>query len=157
MEKSNEEKGMKVSVCKTKAFCAGAQEIYSHSAKFPCSVCGKGVGRNSMKCTNVQNGCIRDVLVCKTVLKLAVSFVCKRCLHLVHANRDERVTLDGNDLEVVDKFPYLGDVLSSAEGVQEAVTARIRPGWKKFQEISYLQCKQGLSLKMKGTIYKKLC
>jgi len=59
---------------------------------------------------------------------MTVSFVCKRCLHLVHANRNERVTLDGDDLEVVDRFPYLGDVLSSAGGVQEAVTARIRSG-----------------------------
>jgi len=48
------------------------------------------------------------------------------------ANRDDRVTLDGNDLEMVDRFPYLGDVLSSAGVVQEAVTARIRSGWKKF-------------------------
>jgi len=59
---------------------------------------------------------------------------------LAHANRDERVTLDSDDLEVVDKFPYLGDVLSSAGGVQEAVTARIRSGWKTFKEISGLLC-----------------
>jgi len=69
---------------------------------------------------------------------LAVSFVCKRCRHLVHANRDERVTLDGDDLEVVDRFSCFGDVLSSAGGMQEAVTARIRSGWKKFKEISGL-------------------
>jgi len=36
-------------------------------------------------------------------VKMAVSFVCKRCQHLVHANRDERVTLDGEELEVVDR------------------------------------------------------
>jgi len=36
------------------------------------------------------------------------------------------VTLDGDDLEIVDSFPYLGDVLSSTGGVQEAV--RIRSG-----------------------------
>jgi len=36
---------------KTKAFCTGAWEVYSHSVKVPGSVCGKGVGRNSIKCT----------------------------------------------------------------------------------------------------------
>jgi len=78
---------------------------------------------------------------------MAVSFICKRCRHLEHANRDERLTLDVNDLEVMDRFTYFGDVLGLAGGVQEAVTARIR-GWKKFKEISGLLCKQGLSLKV---------
>jgi len=41
---------------------------------------------------------------------MAESFDCKRCQHLVHANRDKRVTLDGDDLEVM--VPYLGNVLS---------------------------------------------
>jgi len=44
------------------------------------------------------------------------------------------VTLYGDDLEVVDRFPYLGDVLSSTRDVQEAVTARMRSGWKKFKK-----------------------
>jgi len=52
-------------------------------------------------------------------------------------------------------FPYLGDVFSSSGGVQEAVTARIRSGWKKFKEISGLLCKRGLSLKKKGAMYQK--
>jgi len=50
-KRAMKEKGMKVNVCKTKAFCSGAREVFSHSVKFPCSVCRKGVGRNSMKCT----------------------------------------------------------------------------------------------------------
>jgi len=40
-------------------------------------------------------------------VKMAVSFVCKRCRHLVHANHDERVALGGDDLEVMDRFPIL--------------------------------------------------
>jgi len=88
-------------------------------------------------------------------VKMAVSLVCKKCQHLEHANRDERVTPDGDDLEVVDRFLYLGDDLSSVGGVQETVTTRIRSGWKKFKEISGLLSKRGLSLKIKGTMYKK--
>jgi len=39
----------------TKVFCTGAREVYSHSAKFPCSVRGKAVERNSIKCTKCEN------------------------------------------------------------------------------------------------------
>jgi len=37
---------------------------------------------------------------------------------------------------------------------QEVVIARMRSGWKKFK-ISGLLCKRGLSLKIKGSMYKK--
>ena len=39
---------------------------------------------------------------------------------------DEEVTLDGDVIEKMVKFSHLGDVFSSEQGVQEAVTARIR-------------------------------
>ena len=39
--------------------------------------------------------------------------------------------MNGDITEKVAKFLYFGDVLSSEEGVQEALTARIRSGWKK--------------------------
>jgi len=40
-------------------------------------------------------------------------------------------------------------------GGQEAVTTRIRSGWKKFKEIAGLLCKRGMPLKMKGNMYKR--
>ena len=39
-------------------------------------------------------------------------------------------------IEKVTKFSYLKDVLSSGGGVQEAITARRRCGWKKFKDIA---------------------
>jgi len=56
---------------------------------------------------------------------MAGSVVCKSYRHLVYANRDKRVTLDSYNLEVVERFPNLGDVLNSVGGVQEAVKTRI--------------------------------
>ena len=41
------------------------------------------------------------------------------------------MTMNGDITEKVAKFLYFGDVLSSEGGVQEALTARIRSGWKK--------------------------
>jgi len=81
-----------------------------------------------MKCTKYAKFVHKRCFGTENSVKMAVSFVCKRCRYLVHANCDERVTLDGDNLEVVDRFPYHGDILSSAGGVQEAVTARIRSG-----------------------------
>ena len=40
------------------------------------------------------------------------------------------------------KFSYLGDVLSSEGGVQEAVTARVRFGWKKFKDVASIMCER---------------
>jgi len=59
---------------------------------------------------------------------------------------EERLTVDGDDIEFVDKFPYLGDVLSTEGGVHEAIIARIRSAWKKFRK--------GISLRIKEALYK---
>ena len=55
-----------------------------------------------------------------------------------------------NVLEEVEKFCYLGDVISCYGGVSEAVSARIGSALKKFRELSgVLVGKQGLSLKQR--------
>ena len=48
----------------------------------------------------------------------------------------------------MEKFCYLGDMISCYGGASEAVSARISSAWKKFRELSgVLVDKQGLSLK----------
>ena len=37
-------------------------------------------------------------------------------------DEDQMITLDGDNIEVVDMFSYLGDVISTEGGAQEAVT-----------------------------------
>ena len=61
----------------------------------------------------------------------------------------------GEDVtEAVEKFFYLGNMISCSVAASEAVSARIGSGWKKFREISdALVRKQGLSLKQWGKIY----
>ena len=41
---------------------------------------------------------------------------------------------EGMKVEVVKQFCYLGDALE-VEGVEGAMTARIRSGWRKFREL----------------------
>ena len=47
-------KGLKVNVGKTKFMCSSpdAPEQVIKSVKFPCAICGSGVGANSIQCIN---------------------------------------------------------------------------------------------------------
>ena len=64
------------------------------------------------------------------------------------------ITLDGDNIEVVDRCSYLGDVISTEGDAQEAVTSRIRSAWKKFKEVSNVICERSISLKVRGTSHK---
>ena len=46
---------------------------------------------------------------------------------------EENITSDEDNIEIVDKFAHLGNVLSTEGGAQEAARLRIRSGWMKFQ------------------------
>ena len=55
----------------------------------------------------------------------------------------------------MEKFFYLGYMISFYGGASEAVTVRIGSAWKKFRELrGVLVGKQGLSLKQRWKIYQ---
>jgi len=56
-------------------------------------------------------------------------------------------------LELVDKFCYLGDMLSVDGDADAAVEARIRIGWNKFRELVPLLTNKDVSLIMRGRLY----
>jgi len=68
-----------------------------------------------------------------TVMK---SFICKGCLNPVTSIGCPRVDIGASaNLELVDKFCYLGNMLSVDEGADAAVKARIQIGWNKFRQL----------------------
>ena len=69
------------------------------------------------------------------------------------AEVDEKVTLDGDVKEQVAKLSLLVDVLSSAEGLQEAVIVGIRCEWRKFKDIESVLRERVMSLKLRGSMY----
>ena len=73
---------------------------------------------------------------------------------MVFEDEDNMISLDGDNIEVVDRFSYLGDVICMEGGAQEAVTSKIRSAWKKFKEVSNVICGRSISLKVRGTLYK---
>ena len=47
---------------------------------------------------------------------------------MLFEDEDKMIALDGDNIKVVDRFSYLGDVISMEGGAQEAVTSRISRG-----------------------------
>jgi len=57
------------------------------------------------------------------------------------------------NLELVDKFCYLGNTLSVDGDAHAAVENRIRIGWNKFRQLVPLLTNKGISLKVRGRLY----
>ena len=92
--------------------------------KFFYSMCGSGVGRNSLQCTKCQHQVHKKCSGIQGKVASINGFVCKRCLGLVATSMEENITLDEDNIEILDKFAYLSDVLSTEGEAQEAVHSR---------------------------------
>ena len=65
-----------------------------------------------------------------------------------------QVTCDGHQLEVLDKFCYLGDTIGARGGAEDSVTTRIRSAWGKFRELLPVLTGKSFPLLTKGKIYQ---
>ena len=52
------------------------------------------------------------------------------------------------------KYCYLGDMIGSSGGAEDASRARARSAWAKFRELAPILASRGASLIVKGKIYK---
>ena len=120
-----ESKGMRVNVNKTKVMISGERQ---KAARWPCSVCNKGVGSNSLQCTRCQKWVHKKCSGIKgSMSKVAKSFICRGCLNPVTSAVRTGVDIGASaELELVDKFCYLGDMLSVDGDADAAVEVRIR-------------------------------
>ena len=118
----------------------------------PCGVCDKWVTANSILCVVCHKWVHKRCSGVKGSLqKVAGTFQCKRCTGGgVAAIAGECCVIDG--IGRVASFVYLGDELDAGGGCLNAVTARIRVGWKKFRELSAVLCGRKWSVKMKGKL-----
>ena len=57
------------------------------------------------------------------------------------------------NLQCVDKFCYLGDLLDCGGGAGDALSFRVSCTWGKFRELAPILAVSGMSLRMKGKIY----
>ena len=153
-----EGKGLKVNISKTKVLISsGDKTSVEKQGKFPCGVCNKGVGANSIECVKCHNWVHKRCSGIKGELKIGQTpFICRSCLsrNTEEVGRKKYVEI-GNDqiLERCGSFCYLGDTLSESGGASLAVTSRMRCAWKKFNEFRPLLKQKHVSEKLKGRLY----
>jgi hypothetical protein len=150
--------GLRVNVGKTKVMRCGVRVGQAeNSGKWPCGICKKGVAANSIQCTACRAWIHSRCSGVTGKLTSVVGYTCKRCVDGVPSDIVglKEVSIGQNDkLECVEKFCYLGDMIGSGGGSEEAARARVRCAWAKFRELSPILTARGASLRVKGKIYR---
>jgi len=90
--------------------------------------------------------------------KVMRSFICRGSSNPVISTGHTSVDIGASaNLEVVDKFCYLGDMLSVDGDADAAVEARSRIGCNKFRQLLRLLTNRDISLIRRGRLYSSLC
>ena len=119
------------------------------SGKYPCAVCRKGVGKNSIFCS----GCLFQVhKKCSDIPVRLVEdpdFRCRRCLgnaQEIDGRPCVKIQLGDEKLDAVDNFVYLGDCISPGGYCELATIKRCHPAWGKFRGLLPLLTCKAISL-----------
>jgi len=81
--------------------------------------------------------------------------ICRGCSNPVISTGHTSVDIGASaNLEVVDKFCYLGDMLNVDGDADAAVEARIQIGWNKFRQLVSLLTNRDISLIRRGRRYR---
>ena len=64
------------------------------------------------------------------------------------------VNIEGDNLERVNTFKYLGATLAKNGDLDAEMTNRIQSGWRNCKRISGILCDRRISLRVKGKVYK---
>jgi len=123
-------------------------------ARWPCDVCGRGDGSNSIECASCQKWVHKKCSGIKgSMYRVMKSFICRGCSNPVTSTGRTSVDIGASaNLEFVDKFCYLGDTLSVDGDADAAVEARIRIGWNKFLQLVPLLTNRDISLIRRGRL-----
>jgi len=147
---------MRVKMNKTKVMISGErQKPLRKAARWLCCVCGRGVGSNSIQCTSCHKWVHKKCSGIKgSMYKVMRSFISRGCSNPVISTGHTSVNIGASaNLEVVDKFCYLGDMFSVAGDADAAVEATIRIGWNKFRQLVPLLTNRDISLIRRGRLY----
>jgi len=82
-----------------------------------------------------------------------MKFICRGCSNPVISTGHSSVDIGASANLVVNKFCYLGDMLSVDGDADAAVEARVRIGWNKFRQLVPLLTNRDISLIRRGRLY----
>ena len=117
-----------MNISKTKVMRCAWDVAPKEATVDPCSVCGKRVGVNSVQCACATCGYWvhgRCTGVQGSLARVAHGFVCKMCRG-EGRKAVEKFCFEDVELDYVDEFAYLGDMLNDTGGAEQAVAARVR-------------------------------
>ena len=149
-------RGLKVNMEKTKVMITGREpNRRQEEGRYPCGCCGKNVGVNSILCTECGKWCHKRCSGLRNVNEAGENYRCPRCMR---GNREQRpeeqvMEVDGGELEIVDRYCYLGDVLTCESGAGDAARVRIAAAWNKWREISSLLTNKNIPLRNRAGVY----
>ena len=116
-----ENRGMRINMNKTKVMISGECQKPVQKAARLYGVCGTSVGSNSIQCNCQKWGHKKG-----SMYKVMMSFICRGCSNPAISTGRSSVDIGASaNLEVLDKFCYLGDMLSVEGDADAAVEARI--------------------------------
>jgi len=105
-----------------------------------CTSCHKWANK---KCSGIKG----------STYKVMRSFICRGCSNRAISTGHTSVDIGASaNLEVVDKFCYLVEILSVDGDADAAVEARIRIGWNKFGQLVPLLTNRDISLIRRGRL-----
>ena len=152
--------GLRVNFGKTKIMrCkSGAGQVKS-SGKYPCGVCKKGVGRNSILCSKCKKWIHKKCSKIQGKLKQDPHYMCPVCADENQREKDEEDKLqvkvkEDVMLDCVENFCYLGDVIGVRGGAEEACRNRVKNAWMSFNKLGPILTTRGVSLRLKGKFYR---
>ena len=154
-----ESKGLHVNMTKTKFMASGlGLDILQDSGKFPCAVCRTGVGRSSIRCSKCNLWVHYKKCSGLKTLSEDLSYECPRCrgvpgVRPADGRPFKEVEVGDCVLEAVDRFCYLGDMLSVGGGCMAAATARCRCAWGKFRENLPLLTSKPVPFDLRGRLF----
>ena len=133
-------------------------DILQDSGKFPCAVCRTGVGRSSIRCSKCNLRVHYKKCSGLKTLSDDLSYECPRCrgvpgVRPVDGRPFKEVEVGDCVLEAVDRFCYLGDMLSAGGGCMAAATARCRCAWGKFRENFPLLTSKPVPFDLRGRLF----
>ena len=125
-----EKRGLKINVSKTKLLVSGDKIENEETGRYPCAVCRKGVGSSSIQCSKCTKWVHKRCSGMRTLTNMA-RFACRRCTNSSESGRSECRKLGIGDeyIEKVDRFCYLGDMVSSGGDNTDAIRTRVKAVW----------------------------
>jgi len=150
-----ENRGIRVNMNKTKAMISGEwQKVMQKAVIWPCGVCGRSIGNNSIQCASCQNWVHRKCGIKGSMYKVMKTFVCRGCLNSITDTGCTSVDIGANaNLELLDKFSDFGDISSVYGEADAGVETRIRIGWNKFRQLVPLLTNKNISLIVRERLY----